>query len=416
MDYDKQFEDDIEKATALSLETLALDQFRRNKLQYSSISDVSTATSILKSTCTSSNPNAESNLPIQIEININFSFVVDFVSAYNTLAIHRPRPGSNGNSSTTYASSSLPNSASNGSLAPPPIVPPRNLRTGSSRDEPDLISFTAESSSARTAALTTEALVTDSQHANLMQMVNEMHRQNVNVTGNTYGFAATQPGMQLVPYAGNLTAPSTTAQQQPTKMPLTSDQLTKLYSMGTYGRSPSVPLSSFNQFGFHTASIQHATGAMSAFAPSTFPMNSTTSNVAAATSATSYLHQTTAMFASPVPTAAAASPFPDPSIGAVYSPQNMAAAISRTQLTGAFSTAFGANVMSPIESSLATIATAPKLPPRQISQVSASTIGEIAQSKPAKKDSSSVIHRRTSNVSKQLGDDLIDLDHGIVDK
>lgn len=51
MDYDKQYEDDIEKATALSLETLALDQFRRNKLQYSSISDVSTATSILKSTC-----------------------------------------------------------------------------------------------------------------------------------------------------------------------------------------------------------------------------------------------------------------------------------------------------------------------------------------------------------------------------
>lgn len=51
MDYDKQYEDDIEKATALSLETLALDQFRRNKLQYSSITDVSTATSILKSTC-----------------------------------------------------------------------------------------------------------------------------------------------------------------------------------------------------------------------------------------------------------------------------------------------------------------------------------------------------------------------------
>lgn len=55
MDYDKQYEDDIEKATALSLETLALDQFRRNKLQYSSISDVSTATSILKSTCKNKN-------------------------------------------------------------------------------------------------------------------------------------------------------------------------------------------------------------------------------------------------------------------------------------------------------------------------------------------------------------------------
>lgn len=51
MDYDKQYEEDIEKATALSLETLALEQFRRNKSQYSSISDVATTTSILKSTC-----------------------------------------------------------------------------------------------------------------------------------------------------------------------------------------------------------------------------------------------------------------------------------------------------------------------------------------------------------------------------
>lgn len=50
MDLDKQFEDDLEKATALSLETLALDEFRRNKLQYS-LSDVSTSTSIYKSTC-----------------------------------------------------------------------------------------------------------------------------------------------------------------------------------------------------------------------------------------------------------------------------------------------------------------------------------------------------------------------------
>lgn len=50
MDYDKQFEEDLEKATALSLETLALDQFRRNRLQYS-VSDVSSSTSIYKSTC-----------------------------------------------------------------------------------------------------------------------------------------------------------------------------------------------------------------------------------------------------------------------------------------------------------------------------------------------------------------------------
>lgn len=41
-EYDRQFQDDIERATALSMETLALDQFRRNRLQYSH-SDVSSS-------------------------------------------------------------------------------------------------------------------------------------------------------------------------------------------------------------------------------------------------------------------------------------------------------------------------------------------------------------------------------------
>lgn len=49
-DYEKQFREDLEKATALSMETLALDQYRRNKLQYSH-SDVSATSSIYKSTC-----------------------------------------------------------------------------------------------------------------------------------------------------------------------------------------------------------------------------------------------------------------------------------------------------------------------------------------------------------------------------
>lgn len=47
MDYDKQFQEDLEKATALSLETLALDQYRRNKLQYSSVDNVSNTSSAL---------------------------------------------------------------------------------------------------------------------------------------------------------------------------------------------------------------------------------------------------------------------------------------------------------------------------------------------------------------------------------
>lgn len=406
MDYDKQYEDDIEKATALSLETLALDQFRRNKLQYSSISDVSTATSILKSTC------KNKTWRTLWFFDFTLSFYYFLCSAYNTLAIHRPRPGSNGGSSTTYTSSSLPNSASNGSLAPPPSVPPRNVRSANSSDEPDLISFTAESSLASANALVTDALANNS-HSNLLQMVNEMHRQNINTATNSFGFAPAQSGgLQLVPYAGNL---NTTASTQQPKMPLTSDQLTKLYSMGTYGRSPSTPLTSFNQFGFPTASVStpHATSAINAFAPSTFPINSTTSNVAAATSATSYLHQTTSMYAPP---SLSTSPFPDPN--ALYSSSNISSVMHRTQSAGQFYAShlsFGANVMSPTDSSM--IASAPKLPPRQsINPVPSNTISDAIQSKPVKKENSNVVHRRTSNVSKQLGDDLIDLDHGIVDK
>lgn len=367
-----------------------------------------------------SNPHVRirtTNLKLKCFVLFDNSFSLNYFlcSAYNTLAIHRPRPGSNGGgSSTTYTSSSLPNSASNGSLAPPPNVPPRNVRSANSRDEPDLISFTTESSLASANALVTDALASDS-HSNLLQMVNEMHRQNINAATNSFGFAPAQlGGLQLVPYAGNLNTAAST--QQP-KMPLTSDHLTKLYSMGTYGRSPSTPLTSFNQFGFPTASVStpHSTSAITAFAPSTFPINSTTSNVAAATSATSYLHQTTSMFAPPPPPLSA-SPFPDPS--AIYSSSNISTVMQRTQLAGPFSAShlsFGANVMSPTDSSM--IASASKLPPRQsINPVPASTISDAIQSKAAKKENSNVVHRRTSNVSKQLGDDLIDLDHGIVDK
>lgn len=44
VDFEKQFQDDLEKATALSMETLALDRFRRSKLGY--ITPAETAASI----------------------------------------------------------------------------------------------------------------------------------------------------------------------------------------------------------------------------------------------------------------------------------------------------------------------------------------------------------------------------------
>lgn len=54
-DYDKQFKEDLEKAAALSMESLALEEFRRNKtLHYSSstVTDGSSTSGVIKfSTC-----------------------------------------------------------------------------------------------------------------------------------------------------------------------------------------------------------------------------------------------------------------------------------------------------------------------------------------------------------------------------
>lgn len=48
-DYDKQFKEDLEKATALSLETLALEEFHRNKSGHlSSATDISSTSSAVK--------------------------------------------------------------------------------------------------------------------------------------------------------------------------------------------------------------------------------------------------------------------------------------------------------------------------------------------------------------------------------
>lgn len=61
-DYDKQFNEDLEKATALSLETLALEEFRRNKSlhlssagSYSMTDGSSTSNAMKFSSCMYSN-------------------------------------------------------------------------------------------------------------------------------------------------------------------------------------------------------------------------------------------------------------------------------------------------------------------------------------------------------------------------
>lgn len=52
-DYDKQYKEDMEKAAALSMETLALEEFRRNKsLHSSTVTDGISTNSVMKfSTC-----------------------------------------------------------------------------------------------------------------------------------------------------------------------------------------------------------------------------------------------------------------------------------------------------------------------------------------------------------------------------
>lgn len=53
---ERQFREDLEKATALSMETLALDQFRRNKLYSSDSIPEERKNAFYASTCMCSNP------------------------------------------------------------------------------------------------------------------------------------------------------------------------------------------------------------------------------------------------------------------------------------------------------------------------------------------------------------------------
>lgn len=89
-DIEKQFKEDLEKATALSLETLALEEFHRNKSLHSSGSSVidggsgsgsssspSTSGFMKFSTCKYS---SRENIP-KMEINLCYCFCINFFSS-----------------------------------------------------------------------------------------------------------------------------------------------------------------------------------------------------------------------------------------------------------------------------------------------------------------------------------------------
>lgn len=168
----------------------------------------------------------------------------------------RPRPGS---FTAAPTNSLLQNSQSIGSIAPPPAVPPRRhsetreLKT--TRDEPDLISFVGQP-----APVAADDPANDS-HASFQRMVSELHKMNAHLQQiphtkqpQPYGFSQqVMPGqgvsgMQLVPYQ------QTTPTAAPATVPLTPEQLKKLYSMN-YALQPhpnhlqqhaSQPLNNFN--------------------------------------------------------------------------------------------------------------------------------------------------------------------------
>lgn len=155
-EYERQFREDLEKATALSMETLALDQFRRNKLYSSdSISDAHYG-----STCTC----------LDILSIFSSQFNLKTFSAKS-----QRRPDSYNSSQNKY----LQNSASTGSLAGPPVVPPR--RHSESRelqyqhkhkDEPDLINFGGSSEE----PVEPNKPPANDPHSNFIKFVDNMHK------------------------------------------------------------------------------------------------------------------------------------------------------------------------------------------------------------------------------------------------
>ncbi|KAJ8935975.1 hypothetical protein NQ314_012542 [Rhamnusium bicolor] len=113
-DYEKQFQEDLERAQALSLESLALEQFKSKKLQ-----------ELSRSSTTVSVPNRPKTTSVTRASSMNETDSVQ-IKYDRQQSKSRPRPGS----STSSSSSSL--------IAPPP---PSQRKNSSANETPDLISF-----------------------------------------------------------------------------------------------------------------------------------------------------------------------------------------------------------------------------------------------------------------------------------
>ncbi|XP_055378493.1 phosphatidylinositol 4-phosphate 3-kinase C2 domain-containing subunit alpha [Condylostylus longicornis] len=231
LDYEKKFQDDLEKATALSLETLALEQYRRTK----HFSPTSTRISDQRIS-----PNVVKQISNNNNINNN-------ATKFQTTSIQsRSRPGSF-NAGQTRSDGVSP-------IAPPPSVPPRRhseirYTPSNSHSTDDLISFNTSPSEPKV-----------EENANFDKLIQEIHKlnnqsQHVSInnqqyhTQASYNYGSTPslnsaglnsksgPGMQLVVYN----------QQYLNKPALTNEELKKLYNM---------PAASSAAFGYPTVSHQ----------------------------------------------------------------------------------------------------------------------------------------------------------------
>lgn len=128
-DYEKQFQEDLERAQALSLESLALEQFKNKKLQELNRSATTATSSTRPKTTTGEYFN-------HMDYNFKFNFSVARASSMSEtdsasirferqLSKSRPRPGHS-------------HSPSSSLIAPPPSSQNKN---NSANESPDLISF-----------------------------------------------------------------------------------------------------------------------------------------------------------------------------------------------------------------------------------------------------------------------------------
>lgn len=257
---------------------------------------------------------------------------------------------------------------------------PANL--GAHSDEPDLISFSNPIEAPPVDIVVSDpAPATTNAHSKLLQMVNEMHRQNELQTQR----------LQLVPYTQQL--PS--VQQN---VPLTTDHLQKLYSMDAQRPFLSthttaiVPLK-FNGFPISQSPAMNQQSPLAVASSRMYETN--VANVAGRPAGNS---QTSAMLEQ-----TSQQQFATQHIGQMFSTQ-ATAATSQAQSSRFETTAFNNGVPR----SDAAYLSMKKLPPPP----------QSVSSEPSMKSLREGTAQRNGRKSqpRQLGDDLIDLNHGIDNK